>query len=118
VPFMIFAVSNWGAVGGALTWVILNLLNILVGMQIMHRILLRGELSKWYLEDVGLPALVVILFVGICRYFYPNELSRELNFILLLLVSFFAITISLFTTPFPRKRFLEEISKTFKKSLA
>jgi O-antigen/teichoic acid export membrane protein len=118
VPFMIFAVSNWGAVGGALTWVILNLLNVLVGMQIMHRILLRGELSKWYLEDVGLPALVVILFVGICRYFYPNELSRELNFILLLLMSFFAITISLFTTPFPRKRFLEEISKTFKKSLA
>lgn len=111
VPFMVFAASKYGAVGGALTWVIVNLLNVLVGMQIMHRLLLRGELSKWYLEDVGLPALAVVLFVGICRYFYPSELSRELNFVLLLLVSFFAMTISLFTTPFPRKRFLEQISK-------
>ncbi len=118
VPFMVFATAKYGAVGGALAWVILNLLYVLVGMQIMHRLLLRGELSKWYLEDVGLPAIAVILFVGICCYFYPSELSRELNFVLLLLVSFFAMTISLFTTPFPRRWFLEQISKTFKQSLA
>ena len=116
VPFMVFAASKWGAAGGALTWVILNLLNLLVGMQIMHRFLLRGELGKWYFEDVGLPALAVIVFVGACRSFYPEELPRSSNFVLLLLISFFAMTISLFTTSFPRKRFLEQISK--KRSLA
>ncbi len=116
VPFMVFATLHYGAIGGPLSWLILNVLYVLVGMPIMHRFLLPGELKKWYLEDVGLPALAVVLFVGVCRYFYPTELSRELNFVLLLLVSFFAMTISLVTTPFLRKRFLEKFTK--KQSLA
>lgn len=75
IPFMIFATTHYGAVGGALTWLILNLLYVLVGMQIMHRILLRGELAEWYFKD-NLPSLLVtLLVIPASVYFFPRGAS-------------------------------------------
>ena len=118
VPFMIFATLHYGAIGGPLSWLILNVLYVFIGMQIMHRFLLPGELKKWYLEDVGFPALTVTLTVGVWWYFYPSDLSPVLNFIFLLSVSVFAMTVSLLTTPFPRRWVLRFISTKYRKLFA
>ena len=118
VPFMVFATLHYGAIGGPLSWLILNVLYVLVGMPIMHRFLLPGELKEWYLEDVGFPALTVTLAVGVWWYFYPGDLSPLLNFIFLLSVSMFAMTVSLLTTPFPRNWVLGFISTKYRKLFA
>ena len=75
IPFMIYATFHYGAVGGALTWVILNLLNLLVGMQIMHRILLKGELADWYLKDILLPLAATLAIVPPSAYLFPGHVS-------------------------------------------
>lgn len=83
IPFMIFTTLRYGAVGGALTWVILNLLYVLVGMQVMNRILLRGELKKWYLEDIGLPLAATVLCALAVRLLIPHIVSPVNIFIVL-----------------------------------
>ena len=118
VPFMIFATLHYGTIGGPLGWLILNVLNVLVGMPIMHRFVLPGELKKWYLEDVGLPALSITLAVSVWWYFYPRDLSPVLNFIFLFSVSAFAMAVSLLTTPFPRSWVLRFVSTKYRQLFA
>jgi O-antigen/teichoic acid export membrane protein len=75
IPFMIYATFHYGAVGGAVTWVILNLLYLLVGMQIMHRLLLKGELAQWYIQDLLLPLAATLAIVPLSAYFFPGHVS-------------------------------------------
>lgn len=103
VPFMIYTSLRYGAIGGPICWVVLNILYVSLGMIVMHRLILKNELKKWYLEDVGLTTVAVVFSIGLIRYFYPSELAPTLNFILLILISLFAMTISLLTTAMPRK---------------
>jgi O-antigen/teichoic acid export membrane protein len=67
VPFMIYATLHYGAIGGALSWVILNFSYTVFGMQVMHRLILQGELKKWYLEDTFTPILVTVIFLFLCK---------------------------------------------------
>lgn len=68
IPFMIYTTYYYGAVGGALSWALLNFSYTIIGLQIMHRMVLPGELKKWYLIDVGLP-LVLAVIINAAAYF-------------------------------------------------
>lgn len=57
-PSIILMAWWYGAVGAASIWVIFNGGLVLVGIQLMHHRLLRGEQWRWYFEDVGLPLAV------------------------------------------------------------
>lgn len=75
IPFMIYATLHYGAVGGALSWTILNFSYIVGGLQVMHRIILRGELKKWYLVDVGLPLFWAVVINGLALILLTGEPS-------------------------------------------
>jgi len=64
VPLMIFGVYQYGAVGGAAVWVILNAFYIFTDVQIMHRRILKGAKTKWYFDDLAVPFLTAILVAG------------------------------------------------------
>lgn len=75
IPFMIYATFHYGAVGGALSWVILNFSYTIIGLQIMHRIILQGELKKWYWTDVGLPLLLAVIINTAAFFLLTGESS-------------------------------------------
>ena len=114
VPVMIFGTLNYGAVGAPASYLILYLLYVSVGMKIMHRFLLQGELKKWYLDDVGLPALLISLSVALCWFFYPPSLSPLLSIFFLVFISIVAMTISFLVVPYPRKWVLEFVFTKFR----
>jgi O-antigen/teichoic acid export membrane protein len=72
VPLIYLMVSNYGAVGAAMVWVMLNCGYFFIMVMIMHRRLLRGEQWRWYLQDCGVPFLVVIFIVGVGRLLLPK----------------------------------------------
>jgi O-antigen/teichoic acid export membrane protein len=74
VPTMVGLVWLWGAIGAAVTWVLLNSGYVLIGIQVMHRRLLPGQQWRWYGHDVVLPASAA-LFVGLVgRLILPPDL--------------------------------------------
>lgn len=87
IPFMIVTSLKYGAVGGAMTWAILNFLYIVVGLQLMHRTLLKGELKKWYVTDVGTPMAAVLLVALIFRIVLPDISSPLYIFAALAMIS-------------------------------
>lgn len=66
VPTTIFLTLNYGAIGAAFAWVILNIGYLLIEIPLMHKRILKGEMWQWYIVDVGLPFAIVssIIFIG------------------------------------------------------
>ena len=58
IPLIIVGVSFYGAVGGALGWVVLNASYLLVAAPLMHKRVLSGGLKQWYIFDLLIPFTV------------------------------------------------------------
>jgi O-antigen/teichoic acid export membrane protein len=71
LPAVVILTSRYGAVGAAIVWVILNAGYATIGVGIMHRRLLRGELRRWYLADVGIPLLASVGAASLVRLAFP-----------------------------------------------
>jgi O-antigen/teichoic acid export membrane protein len=71
LPAIVVLSARYGAVGAAIVWVALNVGYATIGVGIMHRRLLRGELSRWYVADVGLPLVASVAAAGAVRLAMP-----------------------------------------------
>lgn len=115
IPFMIYTTTHYGAIGGALSWAILNFSYTIVGLQIMHRMILKGELKKWYLVDVGLPLVSAVLLNAACYFIYEKFLAVYTSNILIVaivgLITLLTFAVCLVALPAIRelsfKRFLK-----------
>lgn len=63
VPLTIFLSMKYGALGGAIAWLVLHVLYVLLGTWLTHRRLLKGVGMKWLLQDVLMP-LGISIMVG------------------------------------------------------
>jgi O-antigen/teichoic acid export membrane protein len=76
VPLMIWAIRAYGAVGATTVWVIHGLSDITLGLWLMHRRLLIGQLLAWY-RSVPLPPLLVsIPLAYVSFWLLPSGMNR------------------------------------------
>lgn len=94
IPFVIFGVYNYGAVGGAVVWVVVNVFLVLVPIQIMHQRILKGEKTGWYFKDLGLPFITALLVAGTGKIILGSNRTKFETIVGLLIIS--AVTL-LFT---------------------
>ena len=80
VPGIVLMTSRFGTAGAAIIWMMLNSIYLLFTIPFMHRRLLKGEMWRWYREDVGMPLVGVLVFGGITRLLLPDFLSRWATF--------------------------------------
>jgi len=66
-PSTVFLVLHYGALGGALAWLWLHSLYMVLGAWMTHRHLLKGLGAKWIAFDVGVPFAVSAL-VGVLAH--------------------------------------------------
>jgi O-antigen/teichoic acid export membrane protein len=71
LPAIVVLSSRYGAVGAAIVWVALNAGYATIGVGVMHRRLLRGELGRWYFADVSLPLVASVAAAGAVRLAIP-----------------------------------------------
>ncbi len=64
IPLIFFLANKYGAVGGALAWLILNVIYLFLGTWLTHRLLLRGIAIKWLLRDVLVPMILSVIVIG------------------------------------------------------
>lgn len=65
IPSIIWATSQYGAVGAGYAWVVMNLFFFVVWLPIVHNKFAPGLNSKWYLHDT-LMIFIVIATMGYC----------------------------------------------------
>lgn len=86
VPLMIFMSLRLGGAGAALTWLVLNICYFVISPGIIHRRVLKGELSRWYMVDVGAPVLIAIFSAGLGRWLVPDSLPMTYSILSILFV--------------------------------
>lgn len=97
IPFLIFGVYYYGAIGAAAIWVVLNIFLVLVPIQIMHRRILRGEKLRWYFEDLALPLMVAGAAAGsgkIILGFGRSKFATIVGLLVISAVTFFLTALS------------------------
>jgi O-antigen/teichoic acid export membrane protein len=75
LPAIIVLAGRYGVVGAGIVWVALNVGYATIGVGIMHRRLLRGELTRWYVADVGLPLVASVAAAALVRVAVPTPSS-------------------------------------------
>jgi O-antigen/teichoic acid export membrane protein len=98
VPLMVIGVYKYGAIGGAGSWVILNIFYVLVDVQIMHRRILKGEQWKWYFEDLAVPFFTAIMVAGTGKIFLTSNYTKFEIIIGLSIISAMTFLLTAFST--------------------
>lgn len=71
IPFCLWAVPRFGISGAACVWLLTNLASVVIGIPLMHRRLLRGEMARWYLHDVLPPVLAASIVALVLASLLP-----------------------------------------------
>ena len=61
VPLVVTLATRYGALGGAMAWLTLHVLYVILGAWLTHRELLKGMARGWLARDVGVPFLLSAL---------------------------------------------------------
>ena len=64
LPGTIILTNIYGAAGGAMAWLAMNLTYLFAGSWLTHRLLLRGTALHWLLADVGIPMCLAATVTG------------------------------------------------------
>lgn len=96
VPLMLVLVQVYGALGAAIAWLILNIGYLVVAAPIIaSRTLPKGELSIWYIQDIGRPLLICVIVCAAMRLMLPVNWPLGAKFIWIvatwILVQFFCL---------------------------
>jgi O-antigen/teichoic acid export membrane protein len=105
VPLMFPMTKHFGLLGAASIWAILNILNMLIVVPIMHRRLLPGEV--WgYFRDVGLPLISTIGIAVLGRLIFSNPASTFMTLVALSSVCVASLVVAVLAAPRVRSRAL------------
>jgi O-antigen/teichoic acid export membrane protein len=91
VPAIWFMAKHYGPVGAAFVCLGLQAINMLIGVPLTHRRLLRHEMTKWFLQDIGPPLAASALVASVARLLITRQMSPLATCAVLLLVLFAAL---------------------------
>ena len=113
VPTILWATINYGAIGAAAVWFLLNFLCLLIVPHLMHHVLLPREKVGWYVNAFLIPiffSVLIILFLHLVRL---DALSEETVFSIF--ISWVILTSALiFALPRTRRITIQLASKYLK----
>lgn len=84
VPLLVFLTTNYNVVGAASVLLILNLGAFLLSPYYIHKRLLKGELKRWYVRDIGVPfaSAFIVAFLWRIALSWQAEFMQPSTFLL------------------------------------
>ncbi len=74
---MIFMVDLYGVIGGVSLWITHGVIEVTVGLWLMHKFILKGELLSWYRKVFIRPLIVSLVFSYVSFLLFPDgQMSR------------------------------------------
>lgn len=111
IPFCIWAVSHYGIIGAACLWLGINFGFFIIGIPLMHRRLLHGQMTKWYLQDI-LPPVIAAAAIALAAAWIAPALSRNLAGILwLAIISTATLLAATLAAPLVRVYLRQELTR-------
>jgi len=109
IPLLFLLVHYLGAVGGAITWMLLNAGYVIFEVPIMHSRILPRQKWKWYRVDIGYPMVISISIIGMVRFFLSSSGSPVLNLPWMAMAVLLAVIVSASILPVSQDWIKKEI---------
>lgn len=103
-PGIVVLATEYGSLGAASAWLLLNIGYIALIPPVMHHRLLRSELKSWYLRDIAAPFVTAVSVAGLARWALPDTSSPTPMLIQLIVVSMLTLAATLLSVPTMRAR--------------
>jgi O-antigen/teichoic acid export membrane protein len=97
-PLMVWMTLRYGAVGAAISWLIIYTAYFLIVPHLVFRRLLVAEMSRWYWNDFGMPLVIAVAFAGAARVLVAipaGKLALAAYLVVLLGVTMLAVALSM-----------------------
>jgi O-antigen/teichoic acid export membrane protein len=104
IPAMFLLIGKYGAVGAAIVWVVLNISYVVFQIPLMHSRLLLGEMSRWYISDVGIPLLIILAIVLPSKWLLPAGISLTATAFWIVTTAATSFLVPMFLCASPRKQ--------------
>ena len=112
IPLTIFLAMRYGALGGALSWAIINTLYFFITPFLVHRKLMKGATLKWYWQDTLKPLAACLLIIAGVHFFLPLQgFGKYEQLVIILLTAIMAVTGSLFLADDLRRNILALLNR-------
>lgn len=113
-PLTYCMVLSYGATGGALSWLILNVLYLFYGPWLTHRYLLKNSGSSWLLRGVLVPGSISFITISLGWNFLRDSDGHWQNLLLGLLLATGTILLNYYVLPVAVHQKLNLLNKVFK----
>jgi O-antigen/teichoic acid export membrane protein len=110
IPAIWIVAKRYGPLEVAFVWLGMQAANMLIGIPLTHRRLLKTEMTSWIFQDIGPLALTVLLVSGVSRMLITNPLPPLATSATILLVLFCAVVAAACAAPVIRRRLLTKLS--------
>lgn len=96
VPAVIFAANNYGAIGAAAIWLMVNLFYLLIWIPRVHSKLAPIKTRQWFINDIFKILIIASAPVGLFLWLQPDlyHLSRMESFIFVVLLGLMTLMFS------------------------
>jgi O-antigen/teichoic acid export membrane protein len=101
IPSLFPLTKYFGAIGAASMWAVLNILNMLIVVPVMHRRLLQGETWR-YFADIGLPLVATMVIAMLGRLVFADLNSPFVTLACILSVWFGCLVVAVLAAPYVR----------------
>jgi O-antigen/teichoic acid export membrane protein len=102
VVSIVYMTANYGSVGAASVWLILNIGFILFEVPLMHRRLLNKEKWRWYWQDLLIPLAAALVIAVSGKLFINSSMAQFTLLIYLLIISVLTLGVTAIVTPVTR----------------
>lgn len=118
VPLIIYMTANYGAIGAASVWLILNSVYVLFEVPLMHHRLLQSEKLRWYWQDLFVPLVTALLIAGSGKLFIGRGMTQPVTLIYLIIISCLTLGSTAMVTPATRQWLFSQLNKIKSHELA
>ncbi|HYV54342.1 MAG TPA: oligosaccharide flippase family protein [Chitinophagaceae bacterium] len=98
VPLLFWWTNKYGALGASFVWLTVNSGYVLISLPIIYKFYLRGELVKWYKNDIALPFLAAGLLALAAKYF-QLQIIPDITVVYFILLLLLALLVYVFIIP-------------------
>lgn len=93
---MIYLALNYGALGGALSYLGVNIIYFFINPILVHKKFLKGESMKWYWNDTLKPAIASFIILIIARIFLSfNHFNLSATIVFLIIIGLISFIIAM-----------------------
>lgn len=116
IPGTIFSAIHFGGLGGAICWLIITIIYLLINPVMIHKIFLKGQAFNWYWNDTLKPIIGCIIILFLSRYFLSqNHFGITETIGLLAFTGIAGFIATLFSSKELKGNLIEKLYAPFKK---